>query len=301
MIKLCGVKKCFDGKPAIEDLDLTVMSGGICGIAGSNGAGKSTLLRLMTGVYKQDAGTIVADGEPVWENPTVKARIAYVPDEVFFEPGVNIKSLIKTNKLLYPAFDAEKCEAYAKEFEFDIKKSVSSFSKGMKRQVALISALCRQPDYYFFDETFDGLDPVMRLRFKNLINEDVINRGASAILTSHSLREFEDVCDRLAIIHKGKIVYENAADEIKSSVFKVQVAYGDIRDRAFDGLEILDIKTEGKVYELTVKGNKDDITEILKKTTPVLLDISALSLEEFFIYELGSLGYGEKSSEGDTI
>lgn len=301
MIKLCGVKKCFDGKPAIEDLDLTVMSGGICGIAGSNGAGKSTLLRLMTGVYKQDAGTIVADGEPVWENPTVKARFAYVPDEVFFEPGVNIKSLIKTNKLLYPAFDAEKCEAYAKEFELDIKKSVSSFSKGMKRQVALILALCRQPDYYFFDETFDGLDPVMRLRFKNLINEDVINRGAAAILTSHSLREFEDVCDRLAIIHKGKIVYENAADEIKSSVFKVQVAYGDICDRAFDGLEILDIKTEGKVYELTVKGNKDDITEILKKTNPVLLDISALSLEEFFIYELGSLGYGEKSSEGDTI
>lgn len=301
MIKLCGVKKCFDGKPAIEDLDLTVMSGGICGIAGSNGAGKSTLLRLMTGVYKQDAGTIVADGEPVWENPTVKARFAYVPDEVFFEPGVNIKSLIKTNKLLYPAFDAEKCEAYAKEFELDIKKSVSSFSKGMKRQVALILALCRQPDYYFFDETFDGLDPVMRLRFKNLINEDVINRGAAAILTSHSLREFEDVCDRLAIIHKGKIVYENAADEIKSSVFKVQIAYAEPGDRTFDGLDLLDIRTEGKIYDLTVRGGKEEITEYLKKTNPVLLDISALSLEEFFIYELGSLGYGEKSSEGDTI
>ena len=301
MIKLCNVKKCFDGKPAIEDLDLTVESGSICGIAGSNGAGKSTLLRLMTGVYKQDAGTVTADGEPVWEDPAVKSRFAYVPDEVLFEPGVNLKSLIKTYKLLYPSFKGEKCEALAADFELDMKKSVSSFSKGMKRQVALILALCRQPDYYFFDETFDGLDPVMRLRFKNLINEDVINRGAAAVLTSHSLREFEDVCDRLAIIHKGRIVFESTVDEIKSSVFKVQIAYAEPGDRTFDGLDLLDIKTEGKIYDLTVRGGKEEITEYLKKTNPVLLDISPLTLEEFFIYELGSLGYGNKSAEGDAI
>ena len=301
MIELKNVVKRFDGSTATDGVNLVIERGSVLGIAGSNGAGKSTLMRLINGIYKQDKGEITADGEPVWENPSVKARFAFVPDEPFFESGVNIKSLIKTYKLLYPSFDGEKCLSFAADFELDIKKPVSSFSKGMKRQTSLILALCRQPDYYFFDETFDGLDPVMRRRFKNLINEDVLSRGAAAVLTSHSLREFEDVCDRLAIIHKGKIVFESTVDEIKSSVLKAQTAYNGITDESiFGSLEILDLKKNGAVYDLIIKGDREEITSYLKRTEPVLLDISPLSLEEFFIYKLGSLGYGDHTAEGDA-
>lgn len=293
MICVKNVTKSFDGKAVIDGMELELKTGSVYGIAGSNGAGKSTLLRLINGIYKPDKGEITADGEPVWENPAVKSRFAFVSDEYYFEPGVNIKSLVKTYGLLYPEFDREKCLRLADELGLNVKKSVSSFSKGMKRQVSLILALCRNTDYLFFDETFDGLDPIMRTRFKNLINDEVISRGATAALTSHSLRELEDVCDELIIIHNGAVVYESAVDVIKSSYFKVQVAYdGDRKESVFDGITVLDKETRGAVTDMTVKGERAVIEEILTKTKPVLFDIMPLSLEEFFVYILKSQGYG---------
>ncbi len=299
MIQLRNVTKSFDNKTVLDDITLDIKNGSVYGIAGSNGAGKSSLLRLIPGIYKPDKGEITADAAPVWENPAAKNRFAFVPDEPYFPAGASIKSLAETYRLLYPSFDKEKCLVLAMDAGLDYRKHISSFSKGMKRQAALILALSQNADYLFFDETFDGLDPVMRTRFKNLINEEVISRGVTAVITSHSLRELEDVCDELVIIHNGKTVYENAVDIIKSSYFKVQTAYGGPkREDAFEGLEILDKSKNGSVFELTVKGDRAEITEILRKTQPVLLDISPLSLEEFFVYELKTYGYTAENVKG---
>ena len=299
MIELKNVTKSFDNKAVLTDINIELKNGSVYGIAGSNGAGKSTLLRLITGIYKPDKGEITADGEPVWENPAVKCSFAFVPDEPYFASGASIKSMAETYRLLYPSFDKEKCLTLSTDSGLDYRKAISSFSKGMKRQAALILALSQNADHLFFDETFDGLDPVMRTRFKNLINEEVISRGATAVITSHSLRELEDVCDELVIIHNGNIVYENAIDVIKSTYFKVQTAYdGPKNEEDFEGLEILDKSKNGSVFELIIKGCRAEITDKLRKTQPVLLDISPLSLEEFFVYELKTKGYSAEPVKG---
>ena len=299
MITLKNVTKSFDNKAVLSDIDLEIKNGSVYGIAGSNGAGKSTLLRLIAGIYKPDKGEITADKAPVWENPAVKGRIAFVPEEPYFPSVVSIKSSAESYKLLYPSFDFDKCLTLAMDSGLDYRKPVSSFSKGMKRQAALILALSQNADYLFFDETFDGLDPVMRTRFKNLINEEVILRGATAVVTSHSLRELEDVCDELVILHNGSVVYENAVDMIKSSYFKVQIAYdGPKREEDFEGLEILDKSKNNSVFELIIKGSRAEVTEKLRATEPALLDIMPLSLEEFFVYELKTQGYTAEPVKG---
>ena len=189
-------------------------------MVGSNGAGKSTFLRLITGVYKADSGSICFDDEPVYENPAVKSRISFVPDDLFFLPNSNILRMSNFYSHIYPNFDIERCKYLTDAFKLDINKNIATFSKGMKRQAAIILALSCKTDYMFFDETFDGLDPVMRNLVKSLICQDVIERKATAFITSHSLRELEDICDQLALLHNGGLVLENDITSLKTKQFK---------------------------------------------------------------------------------
>ena len=198
MIKTENLSKYFDGFAALENISCTINDGCIYGMVGSNGAGKSTLLRIMTGIYKSDKGTVTIDDEPVYENPNVKKRIAFVPDELFFLPGSNMNRMAEMYSYIYPNFDRKRFNELTEVFGLNPKKSINTFSKGMRRQAATILSISTKPDYLLFDETFDGLDPVMRNYVKKLICEDVIERNVSAIITSHSLRELEDTCDQLA-------------------------------------------------------------------------------------------------------
>ena len=259
---------------------------------GSNGAGKSTFLRLLSGVYRPDKGSITIDGLPVWENPEAKNKIFYVPDDLYFLPQTNMKKMASYYNALYERFSRERFNNLTETFGLDPEANLNTFSKGMRRQAATILALSTMPDYLFFDETFDGLDPVMRRLVKQVIYNDVIDRGTTTIITSHSLRELEDTCDQLALLHKGGIVFESDIQNLKTSLFKIQTAFAEpfTRDK-FEGIDILSYTQMGSVCSLIVRGDREVTAEKIRAMNPLLLDLLPLNLEEVFIYEMEALGY----------
>ncbi len=294
MITTEKLSKNFSGFKALESITCSIPDGSIYGMVGSNGAGKSTFLRIITGVYQPDSGTALIDGKPVWENPEVKKRIAYVPDELYFLAGASISRMEKMYKSLYPTFDADKCRKLTKLFELDSKKPLNTFSKGMKRQAATLLALSIQPDYIFFDETFDGLDPVMRNLVKKLICDDVIERNATAVITSHSLRELEDTCDQLALLHKGGLVLQNDVENLKTEQYKIQAAFHQNYEKEdFErmGINVQRFTRQGSVINMIVKSDREAANAKLRSLNPILLEILPLSLEEVFTFEMDALGY----------
>ncbi len=292
MIEVNNIIKNFDEYTALNDVSCTLSNGRILGLVGSNGAGKSTLLRIIAGVYQADGGCVLIDGEPVWENPAVKERIAYVSDNLFLPTNQTLKDMAKMYKDLFKQFDFARFQELATKFNLNLNKRLGTFSKGMLRQAATILALARKPDYIFFDETFDGLDPIMRNVVKSEICADVIDRNVCAIITSHSLRELEDTCDSLALIHKGKIVVESEIGNLKTKQFKVQIAFGEEYDASrFEGIDITKFKKSGSVANMIVRGEKEDIIDKLNAMNPSVLEVLPLSLEEVFTYELEALGY----------
>lgn len=292
MIKADNLSKKFENFIALNNLSCSIPKGCIYGMVGSNGAGKSTFLRLITGVYRADAGTITIEDANVYENTEIKNRIAYIPDELFFLPGASMNRMSDLYASIYNNFDRARYKYLTEAFGLDPKKSINTFSKGMKRQAAIILAISSKPDYIFFDETFDGLDPVMRNLVKSLICDDVVERQATAIITSHSLRELEDTCDQLALLHKGGLVLESDVQNLKTSLFKVQIAFSDEYDKErFQDIQMMHFKKSGSVSNIIVKGDKDETVLKLKSMQPVLLDILPLSLEEVFTYEMEALGY----------
>lgn len=292
MISIKNLTKNFDDFTALDNVSCNIEKGVIYGVVGSNGAGKSTLLRLLSGIYKADGGIIEVDGENVWENPTVKENIVFVPDDIFYLNGSNLNRMAKLYASVYKNFDYSRFNFLVQTFKLDSKKSINTFSKGMKRQAAVILALSCHAQYMFFDETFDGLDPVMRALVKKLICDDVIENNVTAIMTSHSLRELEDTCDQLALLHKGGLVFESDISKLKTSLFKVQVAFSnDFTQADFGDLDILHYEKSGSVANMIVKGDKEITISGLKKMNPLLLDILPLSLEEVFTYEMAMLGY----------
>ena len=292
MIKADNLTKRFENFMALDSLSCTIRDGCIYGMVGSNGAGKSTFLRLISGVYRPDSGSVTFDGENVYENPEVKARLAFVPDELFFLPSANMERMAQLYRAAYPRFDTERYRKLASDFGLDVRKSLVSFSKGMRRQASTILALSAKPDYIFFDETFDGLDPVMRNYVKNLITADVCDRGASAIITSHSLRELEDTCDQLALLHKGGLVLENDIQDLKTERYKVQVAFAkDFSKEDFQGIEIVSFAKQGSVANIIVRGDREETVEKIRAMDPLLIDVLPLTLEEIFTYEMEALGY----------
>lgn len=292
MITTKNVTKKFDGVAALENVTCTIQNGCIYGMVGSNGAGKSTFLRVLSGVYKADAGEVLLDGEPIYENPKTKAKIAYVPDELYYIPSANLKRMGKMYEALYPDFDWTTFYTLISDLGLPSDRGINTFSKGMRRQALTILALASNPEYIFFDETFDGLDPVMRNYIKKLICQNVVDRGATAIITSHSLRELEDTCDQLSLLHKGGLILESDVQDLKTSQYKIQIAFSEDYDRSkFDGIDIVHFSKHGSVTNMIVKGNKSETVTRLSALNPVILDVLPLTLEEVFTYEMEALGY----------
>ena len=292
MIEDRNVTKKFEDFVALNDMSCNIPNGCIYGMVGSNGAGKSTFLRLLTGVYKPDKGSIIIDEQPVYENPKAKAHIAYVPDELYFLPNATLDRMSKLYESCYENFDRTRYKELVDAFRLAPNKSLNTFSKGMKRQASTILALSCKPDYLFFDETFDGLDPVMRNLVKSIICSDVTGRNATAIITSHSLRELEDTCDQLALLHKGGLVLESDIDNLKTSLFKIQIAFGkDFSKEDFTDISMLHFSKKGSVANIIAKGDKEATITRLRNMQPLILDVLPLSLEEVFTYEMEALGY----------
>ena len=295
MIQVKKLTKTFDKKVALDNLTCRIPDGCVYGLMGSNGAGKSTFLRLLCGIYKADAGKILCDGMPVYENPGVKETIMFVPDELYFLPQASMNRMAKMYRAIYKNFSMEKFKKLAEAFGLDPKANISTFSKGMKRQAATALALAVQPKYLFFDETFDGLDPVKRNLVKTLIYNDVAERNSTAIITSHSLRELEDTCDQLALLHQGGIVFESDIQDLKTSLFKVQIAFREPYScDLFGDLPMLTYTQKGSVATFILRGDKEETEARLSAMDPLVLDILPLSLEEVFIHEMEALGYSNK-------
>lgn len=293
MIQISNLTKKFDDFTALDSMSCRIPEGCIYGMVGSNGAGKSTFLRLVAGIYQPDSGEIRIDGEPVYENPRIKELISFVPDDLYFLGGsVSLNRMADLYRAAYPRFDRQRYEYLTTTFGLDPTRPVGGYSKGMKRQAAVLLALSCRPKYMLFDETFDGLDPVMRSLVKTLIVKDVLEEKATAIITSHSLRELEDTCDQLALLHRGGVVLESDILNLKTSLFKLQIAFSDPfgQDR-FDGLDCLHYSKRGSVATLIVRGDRAAITSQLTAMQPLILDVLPLTLEEVFTYELEVLGY----------
>lgn len=285
----------FDNFAALKNLNCEIPESCIYGLVGSNGAGKSTFLRLIGGIYRPNEGEITIDGKPVYENPEIKSQIMYVPDELYFLPQSNMIRMAELYSSIYESFNYERFDNLTKTFGLDPKANINTFSKGMKRQAATILALSCMPKFLFFDETFDGLDPVMRNLVKQVIYNDVLERKTTTIITSHSLRELEDTCDQLALLHKGGIVFESDIQNLKTALFKIQVAFnGEFSKERFGDIEMMDYNQLGSVATFIARGDKEAVVAKIRALEPVLLDVLPLNLEEVFIYEMESLGYAFK-------
>ena len=258
MIKVKEVSKNFEDFVALDNITCNISDGCIYGMVGSNGAGKSTFLRVLAGIYKPEKGEAYIDDAPIYENPKIKENVVLVADELFFLPGTNMNKMAKLYASIYEKFDWERFNKLTELFELNPAKPIGNFSKGMKRQAAIILALSTRAKYMFFDETFDGLDPVMRNLVKKLICNDVIEYNATVIVTSHSLRELEDICDHLALLHRGGLVLDSDVLELKTSQFKIQVAFRNEFSRStFDEFNIIRYRQEGSVANMIINGDRD--------------------------------------------
>ena len=292
MIRAAGITKKFGSFTALDEVTCNIMDGCVYGLVGSNGAGKSTFLRVLAGIYKPDEGVAYFDDEPVYENPSVKEQISFVADELYFLTGSNMKKMALMYKRLYDNFDMDRFNELTKIFGLDPDKNIANFSKGMRRQASIILTLSTRAKYMFFDETFDGLDPVMRNLVKKLICDDVAEKGSTVIITSHSLRELEDICDHLALRHKGGLVLDSDVLEMKTTQFKVQVAFEEkFNESKFWDMNITRYRQEGSVANMIVNGDREEMIKRFRDMNPIILDILPLTLEEVFTYEMEALGY----------
>ena len=286
MIELSHVTKTFGGKKALDELSLRVPQGAVYGLIGSNGAGKSTAIRHLTGIYRPDAGTVTIGGLPVYENPEIKSRIGYIPDDLGVLGGGTIRELAAFYRAMYPRFDAARFDALREVFCLDERTPLRRFSKGMQKHAAFWLTLCIRPDYLVLDEPVDGLDPVMRRQIWSLVVEDVAGYGMTVLVSSHNLRELEDVCDHVGIMKGGRMLLEKGLDELQDELVKVQLAFAD-GGALPDGLDILHSSSMGRLQQLVLRGNADEIRERLAAANPLFVDTVPLTLEEIFIYELG--------------
>lgn len=293
MIEVRNVIKEFDGFRALDDLSMTVPTGSVYGLVGPNGAGKSTIIRHLTGIYRQDAGEIMIDGAPVFENPEVKSRIAYIPDDIFYYANASIREMMDFYRSIYPHFDAERFKKLSDVFGLDPKRQMRRLSKGMQKQAAFWIAMSLRPEILILDEPVDGLDPVMRRQIWSIIMADVAENGTTVLVSSHNLRELEDVCDSVGIMNKGKIMIERSLNELQENIVKIQLALPD-GESLPEGLDILHKSNTGRLQSLIMHGTQEELTEKLQSAHPLFIDAVPLTLEEIFIYELGGADYEVK-------
>ena len=305
MVRINEIVKRYGDFVAIDKVSFEINDSSIYGLVGINGAGKSTLLRTLVGILKPESGSITYDGKKLFDNPSVKRRIAFVPDDLFLPDKSSLDDMVGMYKTLYGStFSTKKCYELSEMFGLDPTEPFNTFSKGMRRQAATILALSRETKYIFFDETFDGLDPFKRAFVKKIIIDDVHKRGATAIISSHSLRELSDICDKLALLNKGGLILESDLANYGGDITKLQVVFNSPKGRDFfSDLDIIDCSSVGSVTVLIAKGKKDDLIRKIRAKSPLLIEILPLSIEEVFTIELSKHGvnafdvFGKEVSE----
>ena len=295
MLEAKNVVKTFDGFRALDSLNMTVPKGAVYGLVGPNGAGKSTIIRHLAGIYRQDSGEVLLDGQPVYENPAVKRRMTVIGDDWYYFPQANIREMARFFAGLYPTFSWERYEKLKQVFPLDEKMMLRRMSKGMQKQAAFWLTVCCMPEYLILDEPVDGLDPVMRRQVWSLLLGDVAERGTTVLVSSHNLRELEDVCDHVGILNKGRVLLERSLSDLQDNTVKLQVAYQGVTEPVLPAeLNILHRSHVGRVYTYIVRGSSEEILRRMQITDPVLLESIPLTLEEIFIYELGGVEYAAK-------
>ena len=286
MLEAKNVVKTFDGFRALDSLNMTVPKGAVYGLVGPNGAGKSTIIRHLAGIYRQDSGEVLLDGQPVYENPAVKRRMTVIGDDWYYFPQANIREMARFFAGLYPAFSWERYEKLKQVFPLDEKMMLRRMSKGMQKQAAFHLTVCTRPKTLILDEPVDGLDPVMRRQVMGLILSDVAGNGTTVLISSHNLRELEDVCDYVGIMNRGKMLLEKSLADMQGSTVKLQLV-GD----APQELDILNASVSGRLKTLIVRGEAEEVGAKMAACKPAYFDVLPLSLEEIFIYELGGVDY----------
>ena len=292
MIRVTNLTKTFGDTKALDNCNVNIPKGAVYGLVGPNGAGKSTLIRHLTGIYRPDAGEVLLEGEPVFDNPAAKAKFAYIPDDIFYFRNASLKEMAKFYKGVYPTFDTELYEKLVSVFNLDPKKSLSKFSKGMVKQAAFLLSLSVRPELLILDEPVDGLDPVMRRQVWSIMLQDVAERNMTVLVSSHNLRELEDVCDYVGIMHQGKMLLQQSLSQMQENLLKVQVVFGETRP---EDLPIVHSTQNGRIETLILSGSPEELQARLEATNPILLELMPLSLEEIFIYQLGGVSYDIKS------
>ena len=290
MLEMCAITKSFGKFKALDDLSMTVPKGAVYGLVGPNGAGKSTAIRHMTGVYRPDCGTVTLEGQPVYENPAAKVRIGSIPDEIFFFPSATLDEMYRYYRGIYPNFDDALYRRLFDVFQLPEKSPLRRFSKGMQKQAAFHLSICTRPDMLILDEPVDGLDPVMRRQVWSLILSEVAQRETTVLISSHNLRELEDICDHVGIMDHGKMLLERSLADMQGSTVKLQLV-----GPTPEGLEVLHESSSGRLRTLVVRGDAREITQRVQAQSPAYFDVLPLSLEEIFIYELGGVNYEVKN------
>ena len=291
MLEAKNVVKSFDGFRALDDLTMTVPKGAVYGLVGPNGAGKSTIIRHFTGVYRPDEGELLLEGKPIYENTDAKRRMAVIPDDWYYFPQASIAEMAKLYAGMYPTFNWERYKKMKEVFPLNDKQMIRRMSKGMQKQAAFWLTMCCMPEYLILDEPVDGLDPVMRRQVWSLLLGDVADRGTTVLVSSHNLRELEDVCDHVGILNKGKVLLERSLSDLQDNTVKLQVAYSGEEPELPAGLNILHRSHVGRVYTYILRGRREEITAQMAVTMPLLMEAIPLTLEEIFIYELGGADY----------
>ena len=292
MIEAVNLTKRFDDIVAVDHINATIKDGSVFGLIGTNGAGKSTFLRLAGGVLKPDEGHITIDGHEVFENVTAKKRFFYISDEQFLFNNATPREMMQYYSKVYEKFDKDRFHRLMKNFGLDEKRKIHTFSKGMKKQVSVICGVCAGTDYLFCDETFDGLDPVMRQTVKSIFAADMEDRNLTPIIASHNLRELEDICDHVGLLHKGGILLSKDLDDMKLNIHKVQcVLRPGMEPEDLAALDKLTIEKRGRLSTITVRGTRDEVEAVISSYEPVFFECIPLSLEEIFISETEVAGY----------
>jgi len=290
MLEVKNLTKTFGNFKALDNLNMLVPKGAVYGLVGPNGAGKSTAIRHITGVYRPDQGEVTMEGAPVYENPAVKSRIGYIPDEIFFFPSATLEEMRKYYKGIYPQFDDQLFQRLYDVFQLPKKGQIRRFSKGMQKQAAFHLSICTRPELLVLDEPVDGLDPVMRRQVMSIILSDVAQQGTTVLVSSHNLRELEDVCDHVGIMDHGKMLLQRSLADMQGTTVKLQMV-----GAAPQGLQILHKTSSGRLNTYIVRGTPEEITARVQGENPVYFDVLPLSLEEIFIYELGGVNYEVKN------
>ena len=297
MIKLENIHKTFGKYPAISDVSLNIEDSQVFGLVGTNGAGKSTMLRMISGVLRQDSGEITLDGQPVYDSPDIKQQIFFIPDDPFFFPNGNAADMCSYYRTVYQHFNPVLFEKMLGDFSLDAKRPVRNYSRGMKKQLAILCGICSGARYLLCDETFDGLDPVMRQAVKSIFADHMSRRGLTPVIASHNLRELEDICDHVGLLHKGGLILSRDLEDMRLGLQRIQCVFAKDNGeaQALAGLEVLNSSTRGRLHMLTVRASREEVLSCFEKIDTVFFEILPLTLEEIFISETEVAGYDIKN------